>query len=183
MYKKHLEKMLPPARLHHSYCVAEQAKKLAKLYGADDHKAEVAGLWHDITKALSPDEQLKIINKADIKLDNIQRASVKLLHSISGSVYIVKHLGIKDPEIISAVRYHTTAKANLSLLEKIVYLADFTSADRKFSDVAYMREVVERSLDEGMKIGLAYTIKDLLKISSPIHPDTFLAYNYYIVKQ
>ena len=180
MYQKTLKKMLTPSRLYHSYCVSDQAQHLAKIFGANEKKAKIAGLLHDITKSLPTDKQLKIINEAGFKLDEIQRVSPKLLHSISGAFYIKKFLDIKDDEIISAIRYHTTAKPKMTLLEKIVYLADYTSLDRKFVDAAYMREIVEKSLDDGMKYGLTYTIRDLIDKSVAIHPDTFLAYNYYI---
>lgn len=180
MYQKTLKKMLTSSRLYHSYCVADQAEHLAEIFGSDKKKAKTAGLLHDITKSLSIDKQFKIIKEANLKLDDIQKNSHKLLHSISGAIYINKYLDIKDKEIISAVRFHTTAKPNMTLLEKIIYLADFTSSDRKFIDASYMREIVEKSLDNGMKFGLAYTIRDLIDKSAPIHPDTFLAYNYYI---
>lgn len=179
-YEKELKKMLPESRLYHSYCVAKQAKKLAAIYGCDEKKAELAGLLHDITKSLTSDEHLKIINKKNIVLDDIQKTSPKLMHAISGSVYVLKYLDITDQEIISAIRYHTTAKPKMTLLEKIIYLADFTSSDRKFEDAPYMRKIVKKSLNSGMRYGLSFTIKELVDKSSQVHPDTFLAYNYYI---
>lgn len=180
MYEEMLEKMLTPLRLKHSYCVATQAQHLAKIYGEDENKAQIAGLIHDITKELSEDEQREIISQAGVILDEIQSVSPKLLHSISGSIYINKYLNIKDEEIISAVRYHTTAKPDMTKLGKITYLADFTSSDRDFDDAPYMRELVDKSLNEGMIYGLSYVIKELIDKKSQIHPDTFLAYNYYV---
>ncbi len=179
-YEKELRKILSESRVHHSYCVAEQAKELARMYGGDEPKAELAGLLHDITKSLDRDEHLKIINDQKIALDDIQRKHPKLLHAISGSIYVSRYLGIDDPEIISAIRYHTTAKPDMTLLEKIIFLADFTSYDRKFSDAHYMRKLVNKSLNKGMKYGLSFTINELINKSSQVHPDTFLAYNYYI---
>ena len=88
MYQKTLKKMLTPSRLYHSYCVSDQAQHLAKIFGANEKKAKIAGLLHDITKSLPTDKQLKIINEAGFKLDEIQRVSPKLLHSISGAIYI-----------------------------------------------------------------------------------------------
>lgn len=180
MYEEILEKMLEIDRLNHSYCVAKRAIKLAKINGMDEKKSEIAGLLHDITKNMPDLQQLEIIKKAGIALDEIQKESHKLLHAISGSIYVKERLKIDDEEIISAIRYHTTGKANMTLLEKIIYLADFTSSDRNFEDVEYMRELVDNSLDEGLKYGLEYSIKILMAKKSKIHPDTFLAYNYYI---
>ena len=178
-YADVLEKMLTPERLNHSYCVADQAKHLAKIYKFDEEKAELAGLLHDITKSLSVPEHLRIIEEAGVELDNIQKTSTKFLHSISGAIYVKKYLDVNDEDVISAIRYHTTAKPNMMLLEQIIYLADFTSADRKFIDAGYMREMAENSLIDGIRFGLVYTIRDLLNKSSKIHPDTFYAYNYY----
>ena len=95
-------------------------------------------------------------------------------------MYIEPILGVTDKEILSAVRYHTTAKANMSILEKVLYLADFTSADRDYDDVDVMREKVEISMTEAMHYALAYTINELVEKGSQIHPDTFEAYNEII---
>ena len=84
---------------------------------------------------------------------------------------------IKDEELLDAVRYHTTAKANMSLTAKILYLADYTSEDRDYSDVDVMRVLVDKSLEDAMKYALKYTISDLVSENRVIHPDTLAAYN------
>ena len=187
MYEEILEKMLGTNRIYHSYCVADQAKKLAIAHGVDENKAGIAGLLHDITKEVQKEKHLQIIKDAGIILDTIQKSTTKLLHSISGSVYIKKYLNIDDEEIIDAIRYHTTAKPNMSKLTKIIYLADYTSIDRDFSHlpcmqnlISYLKNLVLKSLDESIKFIMPYSIKSLLDKSSYIHPDSFSAYNYYI---
>lgn len=176
-YKAILKQKLNSQRYYHSLCVADEAKRLALKYGADPEKAFLAGLLHDITKNTEKEEQLKIAADFDIMLDDITKNSHKLWHAVTGAAYVENVLGIKDPEILSAIRYHTTAKKDMSLMEKVLYLADFTSADRDYDDVAVMRQKVENSMEEALKYALSYTINELVGKGSQIHPDTFEAYN------
>lgn len=179
-YKEILRSRLQEKRYIHSLCVADEAKRLALKYGADINKAYIAGLLHDITKNTPDSEQLQIFSDFDIMLDDITKNSYKLWHAVSGAAYIENVLNIKDSEIINAVRYHTTAKADMNLLEKILYLADFTSSDRDYEDVDIMRQKVDISLDCAMQYALNYTIGELLEKQAQIHPDTIAAYNQII---
>lgn len=179
-YKKILRQLLDDYRYKHSLCVADQALHLANRYGADPHKAYLAGLLHDITKNYSYEEHLKIFNTFDIITSDIEKCSVKLWHAISGAVYIKEYLNIDDLDIISAVRYHTTGKSNMTLLEKVIYVADFTSSDRSYPDVDVMRKLSDDSLEEAMIYALRHTITDLLQKGSVVHPDTLDAYNFLI---
>lgn len=168
-------------RYYHSLCVADEALRLAVKYGLDAEKAYIAGLLHDITKNFSSEEHLKLIDDFGIILSDIEKCSTKIWHSITGSEYVKRVLRFNDDEIISAIRYHTTAKADMSLFEKIIYLADFTSADRNYPDVDVMRNLVDIDPNKAMAYSLGYTIKDLVKKEAPIHPDTFLAYNQIVL--
>ena len=176
-YKDILKERLNEKRYFHSLCVADEAKRLAILYGADAEKAFFAGLLHDITKNATENEQLQMFEVFGIIADSITKNSHKLWHAVTGAAYIKNVLGVTDEEILSAVRYHTTAKRGMSLLEKILYLADFTSADRDYEDVDVMRKKVDISLDDAMRYALCYTIKELADKQVAIHPDTFEAYN------
>lgn len=181
--EKYIEVIRPflnDKRFYHSLCVAEEAVKLAKKYGADEEKAYTAGILHDITKQTKPEIQLQIIEKSSIICDTMSKTTEKLLHSKSGAAYISETLHIKDDEIINAVCFHTTARANMTLLEKVLYIADFISADRDYPDVDVMRKKSYTSLGEGLKYALSYTILELVEKKKPIHPDTFSAYNCYI---
>lgn len=175
--KEILRERLTEKRYNHSLCVADEAKRLAKKYGANTEKAYLAGLLHDITKTTPCQEQLLFFNQFGIMLDDITKNSEKLWHAVSGAAYIENVLNINDKEVINAVRYHTTAKAGMTLLEKVLYLADFTSADRDYTDVDVMRAKVDVSLADAMKYALSYTIKELTEKQSQIHPDTMNAYN------
>lgn len=168
---------LSPKRLNHSIEVANEAERLAKLYGQDEKRLYLAGLLHDITKETAPAEQLKILNDAGIILTDIEKNALKLWHAKSGAEFVKNRLGIDDEEIISAIRFHTTAKKGMTKFEKLLYIADFTSLDRDYPGVEEVREAANKSIKAAMFEGLSFTIADLAKQEKPIHPDTFEAYN------
>ncbi len=176
-YKRILKARLNEKRYEHSLCVADEAKRLALKYGADSEKCFKAGLLHDITKNISDNDHLKIFETFGIILSRIENNARKLWHAMSGAVYLKYVLGEKDEEIIDAVRFHTTAKADMSLTAKILYLADFTSSDRDYPDVDEIRRLVDISLDSALIYALQYSISDLIQHKKPIHPDTLEAYN------
>ena len=172
-----IREKLDDFRYNHSICVAKEAQRLAEKNGVDSKKAYLAGLLHDITKNSSENEHLNLFSRFDIILSDIEKKSPKLWHAISGATYCEKELGITDMDIISAIRYHTTARKEMSLLEKVIYLADFTSADRDYSDVDVMRKLVDEDISKAMIYSLTYTINDLTSRGLCVHPDTMEAYN------
>ena len=181
-YKKIIKSRMSDYRYTHSVNVSKEAVRLAKKYGADTEKAAVAGILHDITKETPKEEQLQIMTDGGIILDNVQKNSSKLWHGISGSVYIRDVLNITDEDILNAVRYHTTGRAGMSLLEKIIFVADFTGDERNYDGVDIMREKALRSLEEAMIYGLQFTIQDLSSRALTIHPNALSCYNELILK-
>lgn len=179
--KEILKENLTPKRYNHSLEVAKEARRLALKYGCDEEKAYFAGLLHDITKNLSDEKQLQIIRDFDIILTDVELNAKKLWHAITGTAYVKNVLKIEDEEILNAIRYHTTAKADMSLLETVLYLADFTSADRDYDDVDVMRCLVDKSMFKALKYALSYTVKDLALRELAIHPDTLEAYNQILI--
>lgn len=176
-----LKDRLTDSRFNHSLAVRKEAMRLAKKYGADIKKAELAGLLHDIMKDTPPEEQLNYIKKFGTIMDNVEEVTPKLWHAIAGSLYIKHELGIFDEDILNAVRYHTTARAGMSLLEKTLYLADYTSAERDYEGVDDMRRDVDISMEKAMHTALQFSIIDLAKADRAIHPDTFKAWNELIL--
>ena len=166
-------------RFFHSLNVAEQAKKLASIYGEDEQKAYLAGLVHDCTKNTPPDKQLEIIESGGIHLSELEKNSKKLWHAISGSVFIQSEYGIDDKDIISAVRYHTTGKADMSMLEKIVYTADFTSKERDYKEVDEIRFLAETDINKAVFEGARFTVESLKQRGLAVHPDTIDTMNFY----
>lgn len=179
--KELLRERLDDYRYNHSLGVAEMAKILAEKHGEDAERAYVAGLVHDITKNTNKDEQLQIIENGGIILSLEEKNNPKLRHAISGSIYVRDELGFDDEEIVSAVRYHTTGRAAMTLLEKIVYVADFVSFERNFPDVDYMRELAYESLDKACLFAVDFCIPDLVKKRQVLHPDSVALYNELII--
>lgn len=169
-------------RYIHSVNVAKEAKRLAILYGADVQKAEIAGILHDVTKEMPFDEQLQMIRSFGIILTDIQLTTPKLWHSISGAIFIKNEIGIDDEDIFNSVRYHTTGRENMSLLEKVIFVADFTGEERCYDGVERMREKAGRSLDEAILFGVQFSISDLLAREMTIDQNTVGLYNELIMK-
>lgn len=173
-----IKKRLTPKRLYHSICVAEQAQKLASMFGGDCDKAYTAGLVHDIAKYETPENMMKLIEDDGQKLSETEKSVPVTLHAPAGEIYLRKTLNVTDKEILSAVRYHTTGKEDMTLLEKIVYVADLTSQDREYPDVDEVRSLAETDLDKALLRGLSFTIEENARKMRPIHIDTVKAYNY-----
>lgn len=176
-YVQMLKSRLTEKRFFHSLCVAKEAVRLAEKYGGDTEKAFLAGLLHDICKDTSPKQQLKLFEQFGIMLDDIEKNAPKLWHARLGAAYLEIVLGLEDREIINAVRYHTTARANMSLLEKLIYLADFTSEDRNYDGVDNIRVAVDDSLNKALYDALKFSVEDLEAKSLPVHSDTLEAYS------
>ena len=181
-YKEILRERLNDHRYYHSLCVADEAKRLAHLYGGNAEKCYLAGLLHDITKNSDRQEHLHFFETFGIMLSDVEKNAEKLWHAMSGSGYLKHVLKIDVEEILDAVRNHTTAKANMSQTAKILYLADFTSKDRDYTDVNVIRALVDKSLDEAFIYALKYSIIDLTEHSKAIHPDTVEAFNQSVLK-
>lgn len=180
-YKEIIKPMISERRYIHCVNVSKEAVFLANKYGADEEKAAIAGILHDITKELGNDEQLQIIHDSGIILDNVQKKAPKLWHGITGSLYIKNNLGIDDEDILNSIRYHTTGRSGMSILEKVIFVADFTSDERTYNGVETMREKSRKSLEEAMLYGFRFTFSDLTKRGLAIHPDEIFCYNEIVL--
>lgn len=177
-----LKKRLSSKRFFHTMNVKKQAQQLARRYHADVEKAGLAALLHDITKEVDLDEQLKMLQEFAIIKDSVILETPNLYHAFSADIYIRRELGITDPEILDAVRYHTIARAGMSVLEKIVYIADATSEERDYKAVDRFRKLSQKDLDLCMFELLKYTIRYLVKEECLIPNDTIEAYHDYCRK-
>ncbi len=183
VYVDLLKQKLDDYRFNHSLCVAKEAKRLAQKYGADPEKAYLAGLLHDITKNEPRDFHLNYFKEFDIILTDVENKSDRLWHAISGALFVKNELKLLDEELVLAIRYHTTAKSDMTKLEKIIFVADFTAEDRSYKDVCVMRELADKSLEEAMIYALSYTINKLVENKQQVHPDAVSAYNYLLNKR
>lgn len=178
---KDIREHLSDFRYTHSLCVAESCVKLAEKYGEDQEKAYLAGIMHDVLKELPEDEMFAFFASHNTELSKLERNTPKLWHAMAGAVYLKEKYGFSD-DIVSAVRFHTTGKENMSTLEKILFVADFISADRDYPGVDEMRKRAEISLEYAMEEGLRFTINELSEKCFAIHPDTISCYNEIVLR-
>ena len=179
-YKRILQQRLKPSRYAHSLGVMETMEKLARINGADVEKAKICGLLHDITKNDTTEEQLALIDKYKIPADDAQLRYPKLHHSLTAPYVLKYELGITDEEILSAVKYHTTARPDMTLMEKLLYVADYVDPTRDYEDVEFYRRLAFEDVDYAAFLCLAYTMEDLSSQKAYIYKDTYDAYQYYV---
>lgn len=181
--KLRLERMLSADRLAHSYGVADEAVRLAERYGADPEKAYYAGLCHDVCKNMPPEEQLQWIKRSGIILDNAFFHEPPIWHGFAAAQYIREEMDVQEEEILQAVRYHTTGRAGMHLLEKIVFVADLTEPGRAYPDVDTVRTLADRSLEQAIGYILRYTLGKLLVNGGAICRDCWAAYNQLVLER
>lgn len=180
-YEQEVKRHLTQGRFYHSQCVAAEAEKLARRYGADPEKARLCGILHDVMKDTPAQEQLKILEKSGIILTVAQRRNRKLWHALSGAAYLRDELGIADQEILGAVECHTSGKGGMSLLDKVLFVADYISADRDYPGVEELRVTAYRSLEEAMVEGIRFTVDELMGQELPVAAESIEAYNDAII--
>jgi predicted HD superfamily hydrolase involved in NAD metabolism len=179
-----LEKVLSPKRFFHTRGVMYTSAALAMRYGADMEKALYAGLLHDCAKCLSNEEQLEQCKKNHLPVRDIEKENPYLLHAKVGAYFAETKYGITDPEILSAIRWHTTGKPEMSLLEKIVFTADYMEPGRKM--IEGMEEIracafvdLDKTVYRILYNTLNYLKKDKDGKKKEIDCMTQKAYNYY----
>lgn len=170
--------MLDKRRIPHVAGCEIEAARLAQHWGADPETAAVAGILHDCTKRLKHDKQLLLCEKYGIILDNVEKNSPQLLHSKTGAAVARDVFGVSD-EIYEAIRWHTTGKADMSLMEKIIYLADYIEQTRDFPGVDMLRQLAYTDLDMAMAKGLEMSVQDIRARNIEPHVNTLNALNYY----
>ena len=161
-------------RIPHVLGTEQEAIHLAERWGADIAKARRAALLHDCTKKLNLAEQLAVAERFQVPLDSMERREIKLLHAKTGAGIAETVFGT-DSEITGAIRWHTTGRAGMTLLEKVIYLADYIEPTRDFPGVEDLRRTCYENLDAGLLLGLEMTIREMEERNAPIHPRTLEA--------
>ena len=165
-------------RRAHVLGTCETAKALAERWGADPEAAARAGILHDITKALGEGSHLDLVRRYHIPLTGMQYENPKLMHAKTGAVIAREVFGESD-QVFDAIWWHTTGKAGMNTLEKILYIADYMEPNRAFPGVETLREQVWRDLDAAVYSGLDQSVRYLRGLNREIDPDTLRAWNYY----
>ncbi|MBM7691837.1 putative HD superfamily hydrolase involved in NAD metabolism [Peribacillus deserti] len=177
-----VKKQITEQRYKHTLGVVESAIWLADKYGADRDKAEFAAIFHDYAKFRPKDEMKQIIAAEGMPLDLLDY-NMELWHAPVGAYLVEKEAGIKDIEILNAIRYHTSGRENMSLLEKVIYLADYIEPGRSFPGVDEVRKTASEQLDSALTEAMRNTIIFLMNRNQSIYPATFKAYNYLIMNK
>lgn len=167
---------MPDKRWKHTLGVMESSIQLAEQYGADPERAETAAILHDVAKYWPVERMREIIEQNDLNLD-LLRYDKQMWHAEVGAFVAEKEYGITDPDILNAIRFHTSGREDMSLLEKIVCLADYIEPGRDFPGVDKIRKLAKVSLEEGLVAGFDSTISLLLEKRRGIFPLTVLARN------
>lgn len=166
--------MVMAKRVKHIRGTEEEAVRLARRWGADEDHARRAGILHDCTKYLSGEEHLALCEKYGVPLDELERTALKLLHSKTGAC-IARHIFGEPDEVYEAIFWHTTAKADMTTLEKILYVADYMEPNRAFDGVERLRELAYSDLDKALLLGVETTIQEMKDRDLPVHKSTLRA--------
>ena len=177
---KRLSKYIDSNRFYHTQGVRYMSAALAMAHGADIEKAEVAGLLHDCAKCLSDSKKIKICDKNNIEISKVERSNAFLLHAKVGAYIAREKYGIKDVEILDAIRYHTTGRAEMRMLEQIVFIADYIEPRRnKSKHLPEIRLAAFSDLDECCYLILKDMLIYLHSRSGEIDSNTQDAYHFY----
>lgn len=166
--------MIKQKRVPHVIGVEEEAVRLAEFWGADPELARHSGILHDCTKYLALEPHLALCEQYGVELDELEQKAVKLLHSKTGAC-IARSVFGEPEEVCQAIFWHTTAKEDMTLLEKILYMADYIEPNRDFDGVERLRALAYQDLDKALLLGVETTIQEMEERRLPIHRKTLLA--------
>ncbi|VEJ35387.1 putative nicotinate-nucleotide adenylyltransferase [Aedoeadaptatus ivorii] len=177
---KKIESDIGEKRYLHTLRVTKTAEELAEIHGVNGEKVRIAARLHDACKypdAAAIRDRARALN---MKEDDVFKDFPQILHAYVAATWAQKELGITDPEILDAIRYHTTGRADMRPLEEIVFLADYLEPMRNFEGVEALRALAKKDLTQAMAASVAQNLKYLLEKRIPVHLDTVRCYNYYI---
>lgn len=175
--KLKLQNILTPKRFTHSLGVMETAVSLAARYGQDEEKAALAGLLHDCARDIKGEKIFEMCERFNIKFNDIEQMQPELLHGPIGAALAREEYGIEDEDILRAIYCHTTGREYMSVLDKIIFIADYIEPARDFPGVDEVRRIAYEDLNKSMLISLENIIRHVISKGVLIHPDTVNARN------
>lgn len=167
-------------RYQHSLRVADKARELAIIYGVEPDKAYLAGLIHDYAKGIAGEDLIKLAEENDLITDPIEREIPYILHGPVGAYLLKKEKITIDKEILSAVRCHTLGEIGMTVLDKIIYVADMVEPGRNFTGLEYLSSVAANDLDKALLLCLDMAIINCINKSRLLHPQSIKVRNYYL---
>lgn len=180
--KKDIRQFLPEKRYKHCLNVEAEAVKLARIYGCDVEMARVAAIAHDYAKAYSREELIARAQDFGIEIDEIQYNSPELLHGPVAAHTIMHKYSIKNQDLLNSISYHTTGRVNMTLFEKIIFIADLVEPGRNFEGIDEIRKMVLKDLDNALLLACNFTLIYITKRNYLIHPLTIQFRNSLLLK-
>ena len=178
---------LSEKRFNHTLGVVDRAIQYAEIYNENIEKVKIAAILHDIAKEIPKEESYNMLEKCGVKLDDIEKRNFNLIHSILGAEIAKNEYGLDD-DIVNAIKYHTTGRENMSMLEKIIYLADATELNRNYMSnenelsLNELIELIKTNIDEGLEYTLKWNLQSVLRRNLLVHLNTVKAYNFYHIQ-
>lgn len=170
-------------RYNHTLRVTDMAIKLANIHGGNAEKTKIAAMLHDCGKLLDKTNLLKRVADFDIILDNSMKENHELIHGPLGARIAEREYGIRDQEILDAIYYHTIARENMTLLDKIIYIADYIEPNRNFPGLDQIRQMAYVDLNKSIQVAMERTIIFLIEKKKSIHVNTVKARNYLLIEE
>lgn len=180
LLQKQMKEELSEDRFEHTLGVMYTAESLAMRYGVDMTKAAVAGLLHDCAKCIPNSQKIRLCKKHNLEVTENEEKNPSLLHAKLGALLAQKAYGVNDPEILSAIRWHTTGKPDMTMLEMIVYMADYIEPNRdKAPNLREIRKLSFENLEEALYQILESTLSYLSDRPDSVDPMTQLSFDFY----
>ena len=180
---KNIEHRISARRLKHTMGVEKVAIELAKAYGSDQDKASLAALLHDIAKPYTPEEAVALGKSLGIEYDEYELFEPALLHGPLGAAIAGKEFGITDRDILCAIEFHTTGRKNMTLLEKIIYIADLIEPSRDFEGLELIQKLSKKDLDAAMQAALRREIVHVMECSCLLYTSQHLFHLIDLLRQ
>ena len=178
--QKQMKEALSEDRFEHTIGVMYTAESLAMRYGVDMTKAAVAGLLHDCAKCIPNAQKMKMCKKNDIEISEMEEKNPSLLHAKLGAFLAEDLYGVEDPEILNAIKWHTTGKPDMTMLDIIIYMADYIEPNRdKAPNLKQIRKLCFENIEEALYQVLEGTLSYLSDRPDMIDPMTKISYDFY----
>lgn len=178
--ERKLQSALSIERYIHTMGVVKTALKMAEMYHADRYKVQAAALLHDCAKDYPSDMKRRFCKEFHVNVDEIMLNCIDLTHAFLGAEVARREYGVDDEEILDAIRYHTTGRKNMGIIEKIVFIADYIEPNRKaFDTLEEARKLAFENIDTAMAFILKSTIDYVNERNRPLHPLSVEAFEYY----
>ena len=173
-----LKKALDHQRFEHTLGVEKTARDMARIFGEDEEKAALAGLLHDCAKCMPLEKMIKAAKHEDV--DDVMKESKALMHAVAGRSVAREIYNVEDETVLDAIRWHTTGRANMTALDKIIYLADMIEPCRKpYPGLEELRKLCMEDLDKAMHRALCMSLEHVKEQGKTLHPDTMAALAAY----